>query len=559
MIKYLLHLMTSKLRARSLYLLLICLFATGCKKNEIPQLTPATTITINPSFLNVVRNSMYSYWLKATVTNASGAAQVTWSSENTRIATVTADGLVSCVAAGETNIVATLPDGKASAKCKITITDNDDYKYRIILKDKGTSAYSISKPSEFLSARAIERRRKRGIPIDETDLPISADYIKAIKQVGGVIVAQSKWLNTVSVNTSDVFLVDKYKALPFVKDVILVWEGPRPAAAPAKYTDIPQQGSNQTANTPLDYGAATENISTCNGQALHNKGFKGAGIDIAVIDEGFINLKSNPAFNNVSIKGAKSFVYESPDPYAIDNHGIWVTSCMAVNKPGTYVGTAPEANYWLLHTEDALTEYPIEEDYWTNAIEYADSVGVDIVNSSLTYTNNYYIPQALYKFEDMDGKTAMATRAANVAFSKGIFIVCSAGNEQQWVGTPADSPDVLTLGSINRTGNIDYFSSWGITVDGRVKPDLVALGGGAGVITPTGVTETRSGTSYASPIMCGLAACLWQAYPKLTNKDLLKVLRQSANRYDNPVMPYGYGLADMQKAMDIAKTISDAK
>lgn len=551
-------LMTAKLRTLPLYLLLICFFATGCKKTDNPpQVT--TTIAINPSSLNVVKNPAYSYRLTATVSNGSGAAQITWSSENTRIATVTADGLVSCLTAGQTNIVATLADGKTSAKCKVTITDNNDYKYRLILKDKGTSAYSISKPSEFLSARAIERRRKRNIPVDETDLPISADYIKAIKQIGGVIVVQSKWLNTVSVNTSDEFLVDKYKALPFVKDVILVWEGPRLAATPAKYTDIPQLGSNQTANTPLDYGAATANISTCNGQALHNKGFKGAGIDIAVIDEGFINLKNNPAFSNISIKGAKSFVYESPDPYAIDNHGIWVTSCMAVNKPGTYVGTAPEANYWLFHTEDASTEYPIEEDYWVNAIEYADSVGVDIVNSSLTYTNGYYLPQARYKFEDMDGKTAMATRAANVAFSKGIFIVCCAGNEQQWVGTPADSPNVLTLGAINYKGEIGIFTSWGITVDGRIKPDLVALGASAGVINPSGVAETRSGTSYASPIMCGLAACLWQAYPKLTNKDLLMVLRKSANRYNNPVMPYGYGLADMQKAMDLAKAISDAK
>ncbi|QTE40042.1 S8 family serine peptidase [Mucilaginibacter gossypii] len=551
-------LMTAKLRTLPLYLLLICFFATGCKKTDSPP-KPTTTIAINPSSLNVVKNPIYSYRLEATVSNGSGSEQITWSSENTRIATVTANGLVSCLAAGQTNIVATLTDGKTFAKCKVTITDENDYKYRLILKDKGTSAYSINKPSEFLSARAIKRRRKRNIPIDGTDLPISPDYIKAIKQVGGVIVAQSKWLNTVSVNTSDQFLVDKYKALPFVKDVVLVWEGPRLSTTPAKYTDIPQPGSNQTANTPLDYGAATANISTSNGQALHNKGFKGAGIDIAVIDEGFINLKTNPAFNNVSIKGAKSFVYESPDPYAIDNHGVWVTSCMAVNKPGTYVGTAPEANYWLLHTEDALTEYPIEEDYWVNAIEYADSVGVDIVNSSLTYTNGYYLTEARYKFEDMDGKTAMATRAANVAFNKGIFIVCCAGNEQQWVGTPADSPDALTVGAVNYTGIIVPISSFGITVDGRVKPDIVAVGIGAGVINPMGVSEERMGTSYSSPIMCGLAACLWQAYPKLTNRDLLVVLRKSANKYNNPVMPYGYGLADMQKAMDFAKTISDAK
>lgn len=549
-------LMTTQLRTLPLFLLLICLFVTGCKKTDHPQ-PAAATIAINPGTLTKTKSLAYSYQLAVVVSDGSTPAQITWSSENVRIATVNANGDVTCIAAGQTNIIATLADGK-TAMCKVTVTDANDYKYRIILKDKGTSAYSISKPNEFLSARAIERRRKHNIAIDETDLPISPDYIKAIKQVGGVIVAQSKWLNTVSVNTSNELSIDKYKALPFVKDVILVWEGSRLTAPPAKYTDVPQLGSNQTAGTPLDYGAATNNISTCNGQALHNKGFKGAGIDIAVIDEGFINLKNNPAFNNISIKGAKSFVYESPDPYAIDNHGLWVTSCMAVNKPGTYVGTAPEANYWLFHTEDASTEFPIEEDYWVNAIEYADSVGVDIVNSSLTY-DDYYLPLATYKFEDMDGKTALASRAANAAFNKGIFIVCCAGNDQKWVGTPADSPSVLTAGSINYTGNIDSFSSWGITVDGRVKPDVVALGGGAGVITPAGIPENRSGTSYASPIMCGLAACLWQAYPKLTNKDLLMVIRKAGDRYNAPVMPYGYGLADMQKAMDLAKVVSYTK
>ncbi|PWK79923.1 Ig-like protein group 2 [Mucilaginibacter oryzae] len=552
--------MTAKLRVLLLHFILLCFFATGCKKNNpAPPPPPEITITIDPPFLNKVKTSSYYYRLTATIHNGSGSEHITWSSENTRLATVTSEGLVSCLAAGQTNIVATVDNGKASAKCKVTITDNNDYKYRIILKDKGTSAYSINKPNDFLSAKAIERRRKHNILIDETDLPISPDYIKTIKQTGGTIVAKSKWLNTVCINTSDQFLVDKLKALPFVKDVILVWEGPRLNTPPAQYNDVPQKGSNQTTDTPLDYGEATQNISLCNGQALHNKGFKGAGIDIAVIDGGFINLNTNPTFSNVSIKGAKSFVYESPDPYAIDNHGVWVTSCMAVNKPGTYVGTAPEANYWLLHTEDDATEYPIEEDYWTNAIEYADSVGVDLVNSSLTYSINYYLPEARYKFEDMDGKTALASRAANAAFSKGIFIVCCAGNDMQWVGTPADSPDVLTMGSVNYRGEGGLITSWGITVDGRVKPDLVALGLSAAVITPGGVPETRNGTSYASPIMCGLAACLWQAYPKLNNKELLTVMRQAGNRYNNPVMPYGYGIPDMQKAMNLAKTISDGK
>ncbi|SDE80033.1 Ig-like domain (group 2) [Mucilaginibacter pineti] len=550
--------MTTKLYTLPLFLLLTCFFVVGCKKTAPPE-PAAQVVSIDPSFLNVAKSLAYSYQLKATVANGSGSNQITWSSENPRIATVTASGLVMCIAAGETNIVATLSGGTAVAKCKVTVSDGDDYKYRLVLKDKGTSAYSISSPGEFLSARAIERRRKRNIPIDQSDLPISPDYIKAIQNVGGIIVAKSKWLNTVSINTSDELSIDKYKTLPFVKDVILVWEGKRSTGSLTKYVDAPQAGNNQTANGPLDYGTALNNISVSNGQALHDKGFRGAGIEIADIDAGFINLKTNPAFNNINIKGAKSFVYEQPDPYSTDDHGVWVTSCMAVNKPGFYVGTAPEASYWLLHTEDQTSEYPIEEDYWANAIEYADSAGVDIVNSSLSYTTGYYLPSARYKFEDMDGKTALASRAANMAFSKGIFIVCSAGNEQQWVGTPADSPNVLTVGSINKTFNIDSFSSWGITVDGRVKPDIVALGGGASVINNTGVQEPRSGTSYASPIICGLAACLWQAYPKLNNKELMDVIRKSADRYNNPIMPYGYGIANMQKAMDLAKVVSDSK
>ncbi|HEY4325095.1 MAG TPA: S8 family serine peptidase [Mucilaginibacter sp.] len=528
---------------------------TGCKKTVAPEVAPAS-VSIDPASLNLTKGFILAdiRQLKAIVTNASGSSDVVWSSEDSRIATVTADGRVTAVGGGETNIVAKLVNGTATAKCKVTVTDEDDYKYRLVLKDKGNSGYSINNPGDFLSAKAIARRRKMNIPIDETDLPISSDYIKAIQNVGGIIVAQSKWLKTVSVHCTDKFLIDKYKALPFVKDVVLVWEGKRSTSGtPAKYIDVPQAGAPQTVAAPLDYGSATGNITMNNGQALHNQGYKGAGIDIAVIDGGFIGLKANPMFNNISIKGAKSFVYENPDPYSIDSHGVWVTSCMAVNKPGNYVGTAPEANYWLFRTEDESSEFPIEEDYWVNAIEYADSVGVDIVNSSLYYTNGYYIPSARYTFNNMDGQTALATRAANMAFNKGIFIVCCAGNEQQWVGTPADSPDVLTVGSVTSRSIIDNFTSWGITVDGRMKPDVVALGGGAWVVNTSGTTEQRSGTSYSSPIVCGLVACLWQAYPQLSNKNLLDIMRHSADRYNNPIVPYGYGIPNMQLAITYAQ------
>lgn len=479
---------------------------------------------------------------------------VEWRVENPRIAEVTTEGIVWPKGAGITYVFAKLLNGKGEAKCKIIVTDGNDYKFRLVLTDKGKSDFSIGNPNAFLSQKAIERRRKQNIPIDESDLPISKQYLKAITDIGGVVVAQSKWLNTVSVSVQDQFLVDKYKALPFVKDVVLVYVGRRKQSSGSpKYVDSPQQGNFGNLGKSIDYGSAALNISTVNGEALHQQGFKGAGMDIAVIDAGFIQLKNNPAFNNIHIKGAKSFVYENDDPYSIDMHGVWVTSCMAINKPGSYVGTAPEANYWLLRTEDSATEFPIEEDYWTSAIEFADSVGVDLVNSSLSYSDGYSYITKQYTADDMDGKSALASRAANMAFKKGIFIVNCAGNEQKWVGTPADSPNVLTLGSINSNGNQSNFTSWGMTADGRIKPDIMAMGGGASVINTSGTAENRSGTSYASPIMCGLVACLWQANPSLTNNDLMEIIRKSADRPNRPELPFGYGIANMKKAMELAK------
>ena len=230
---------------------------------------------------------------------------------------------------------------------------------------------------------------------------------------------------------------------------------------------------------------------------------------------------------------------------------------MAVNKARYYVGTAPGANYWLLRTEDESSEYAIEEDYWVAAAEFADSIGVDVVNTSLYYTSHDGLMR--YKYEDMNGKTSFASRGAAMAADKGILVICCAGNDQSWVGTPAEATDVLAVGSINRTGNIDNFTSYGITVDGRMKPDVVALGGSAGVIDITGKPMNRSGTSYASPIVCGLAACLWQAYPKLTNKDLLDIFRKASNRYGSPAVPYGYGLTDMNKAVQLAQSVSAGK
>ena len=523
---------------------------------------PAPTLHMNLDSTILANDDFWGTRLSVVLENfpEGTSYSVVWRVENPRIAEVTTEGVVWPKGAGITFVFAKLLNGMGEVKCKVIVTDGNDYKFRLVLTDKGKSDFSIANPLTFLSQKAIDRRRKQNIPIDESDLPISRQYLKAISDVGGTIVAQSKWLNTVSVSVQDQFLIDKYKSLPFVKEVILVYVGKRKESSAApKYVDSPQSGSSGNSSTSIIYGSAALNINTVKGEALHQQGFKGAGMDIAVIDAGFLQLKNNPAFSTIHIKGARSFVYENDDPYSIETHGVWVTSCMAVNKPGSYVGTAPEASYWLLRTEDGATEFPIEEDYWTSAIEFADSVGVDLVNSSLSYSDGYSYLTKRYTANDMDGKTALASRAANMAFKKGIFIVNCAGNEQKWVGAPADSPGVLTLGSINSNGTQSYFTSWGMTADGRIKPDVMAMGGGASVINTAGTAENRSGTSYASPIMCGLAACLWQAYPALTNSDLLEVIRRSADRAGNPVLPFGYGVADMQKAMELAKIKAGSK
>jgi hypothetical protein len=547
----------------SLLLLPVILFFTQCKKTNPDAPTPSQVIIISPQSLTIQKSLAVGYRINFMVNDVKiDSSNLNWSSADARIATVNSQGIVHGLAAGQTIITGHLLNSNATATCKITVTDTNGYKFRLTLKDKGTSSFTISNPGAYLSARAITRRKARNIAIDDLDLPISSDYIKAIQNVGGVIVAQSKWLKTVCVYCNDELLADEYKKLPFVTEVVKVWTGKRVGVVKAAGSMNPIVKTILSSSTAIRdsayYGGSWRNISISNGQVLHQKGFEGAGIDIADIDAGFIGLNANTTFKNTNIKGAKSFVYENADPYSIENHGVWVTSSMGVDKPGYYVGTAPAASYWLLRTEDQSSEFAVEEDYWVSAIEYADSAGVDVVNTSLTYTYHDGDVDS-HKFVDMDGKTAVATRGANIAADKGILIVCSAGNDGSWVGTPADSPNVLTVGSINRTRNSDYFTSFGITVDGRIKPDVVALGGGATVIDIDGNYSLRSGTSYSSPIICGLVACLWQAYPKLSNKDLLNIMRKSGDRYNNPIIPYGYGNVDMQKAMILAKMVSDAK
>jgi hypothetical protein len=426
------------------------------------------------------------------------------------------------------------------------------FKFRVYLNDKGTTSFSIANPQDYLSEKAIARRIKQQIAVDETDLPISPQYIAGLEALGCTVVAKSKWLATITVHCTDSAVITAIKNLSFVKNAVPVWKKKAPELSKSKSKS--RFARRTVGENAGDYGSAWAQIAMHHGDSLHRAGFRGYGMDIAVIDGGFSGLDGNFLLDNIIIKGRKNFVYPSDGVYEID-HGMKALSCMAANMPGLYVGTAPEAAYWLLQSENPASEYPVEEDYWVAAAEYADSTGVDVINSSLGYS--IFDDSSLnYASSQLDGKTPYVTQGAAMAANKGILVVGSAGNEgaKSWhyITSPADAENILTVGAIGKDSVIASFSSRGPTADSRIKPDVVAVGSPATTVTSTGSTGNASGTSFSSPIMCGLATCLWQAYPQLTNLQLIEIIRKSADRHAAPDNNYGHGIPDMIKAMDIA-------
>lgn len=453
----------------------------------------------------------------------------------------------------------------------LAVSQPFEYKYRLTLKDKGTEKKRF-KPTDLISQKALERRKKQNIGIDEKDYPISPKYLEKIKKLGGRIVSASKWNNTVVIQPKDSTQLQKIEKLPFVKKTTLVWRGHRDTKEyPASVPNFPipaekekKSDDKQKENVkPSYYGAGYDNIRLENGQFLHDKGYKGEGIVIAVIDGGFKNFPGIEYLDNVKILGTKSFVDDSPGLFTQDNeHGTNVLSCIGTNKPYKFVGTAPEASFYLLGSEDDRTEFPIEEDYWAAAIEYADSIGVDLVNSSLGYTG-YDAPIGDLTHDILDGKSSLISNSAEIAADKGMILVLSAGNagNKPWkkISPPGDAAGVLTIGAMQKDSIIAPFSSVGLTKDLRMKPDVVALGVKAATVNKNGEIAPKNGTSFASPIMCGLVACLWQAYPDLSNQEIMDIVRLSGDRKDEPTVKYGFGIPDMKKAYELGAEISKNK
>ena len=429
--------------------------------------------------------------------------------------------------------------------------------YRLYLKDKGNPPFSLTNPEDFLSIKSIERRNRQNLPVDSVDLPLDPVYLEAITETGATIRSYSKWVKTVVVLLTDPEILSNLKNLSFVDSVCCVWKGNFQAETDFQTEDISLSPAMRD-DIINSYGSGFTQIALNNGQLLHEAGFRGKGITIAVLDGGFVNVDRIDYFNQDQIKGIKNFNHETTDMLREgSDHGTMVLSCMLSNKSGSMIGTAPEADYYLLRTEVVSEEFPVEEDYWIAGLEYADSIGADIVTSSLGYFTFDDLSMN-HTQEQLDGKTVPISRAANLAASRGIVLFNSAGNEgnNSWgkIIFPGDAENMITVGSVDKDSIRSAFSSVGLTADNRIKPDLMAMGTQSGVVTSSNTIARANGTSFSAPITAGLGACLWEALPDLDSFTLLHLLRETADHFQQPDPLMGYGIADVYKAYNEKQT-----
>lgn len=429
------------------------------------------------------------------------------------------------------------------------------YRYRVYLADKQQNDYSVKHPERFLSPKALARRARFNLKVDAYDLPVSPKYLDGFRADGFRVVTFSKWNNTAVVETSDTLRALSLAKLPHVKSVRRVWSG---TSAPAQPDTLDRHAAvtNKPDTAASYYGRSEEQIAMLNAQKLHEAGYRGEGMTIAVIDGGFYNADCIAGLKNCRVLGTRNFVRPGKSVYEEQAHGMMVLSCMAADTPHSLVGSAPAAAYYLLQSEDGDSENAIEEDYWCAAVEYADSIGADMVTSSLGY-NTFDDPAASHRYDEQDGMTAPNSRAASLAASRGMLLLNSAGNsgDGTWkkIGFPADARDILTVGAVQPDRVNTVFSSVGNTTDGRVKPDVMAQGQAVALLDVNGEVGRANGTSFSTPLLCGAVACLWQAFPQKGPLDIMEAVRRSGDRADRPDNIYGYGIPDLWKAYESLK------
>ena len=431
-------------------------------------------------------------------------------------------------------------------------------KYWIQFTDKNNTPYSIDRPEDFLGERAIQRRIKYGIALDEKDIPVNPSYIEAVKNTGVTILNPSKWLNGVSVETYDMSAIDAIAQLPFVEKTRALQDEPLKQILKERsfLKEANVEGVVVTEMARNHYGSALTQIELLNGVSLHEMGFQGEGVWIGICDSGYQGADVHDAFQNMRdegrLLGTRDFVYKNGIVYSDDHHGTACLGIMAGYIPNTYVGTAPKASYFLCRTENVNTENIIEEYNWVSAAEYLDSLGIDIISTSLGYIS-FDDEQMTHDYADFDGKTCVVTIGSEIASSKGILCVAAAGNEGDtqfpYIGAPGDGKNVLTVGGVRADGQKTSFSSIGPTYDGRIKPDVMSFAYAVSLVSPGGGFYEGNGTSFAAPSMSGMLACFWQAKPMASESEIRKVIKESADNYSTPNSEHGYGIPDFEKAL----------
>lgn len=427
---------------------------------------------------------------------------------------------------------------------------------------KPNTQFYFDSPLLMLSQRALNRRANQKILLDFKDIPIEQAYINQVKTVTGIsVLAKSKWLNSIHVRGTQA-VINSLKTFFFVEKIDFADKSLNSVGKIAKSEKIKK--SNITKKTTVDfaYGFSANQIQMLNGHLLHQQNFTGSGKIIAVMDAGFPGVNTILPFqrlrDNNNILGGYDYVLRNPDFYTGVSHGTSVLSTMAGHKENSLVGTAPDASYYLFITEDDSSENPVEESLWVEASEKADSLGVDIINTSLGYFGEHDNPAYNHTYSEMDGKTTFISRGAEIAFSRGMIVVASAGNSNNnsqidpHIGAPADAVSVITVGAVNSAKSLASFSSIGPSYDNRIKPDVMAQGQSAVISDALGTIVTANGTSFSSPIMSGMVACLWQAFPLKTNKEIRELIIKSADRYTVPSNQYGFGIPNFSLALALS-------
>lgn len=439
-------------------------------------------------------------------------------------------------------------------------------RYWVAFKDKNGSPYSVGNPSQFLSPRAISRRALHGYAVNAEDIPVNDSYIAQVKATGAALVSRSRWFNGIVVwvtDTSQIIAINALSCVQSIKGVALINPLAPVVNVPDQNSGSQKNYSTQNANR-FNYGNAYGQIHQLNGECLHDQFYDGTGMQIAEIDDGFNNANTISVFDSLwaqnRVISKRNFFNgdTSANLFAIGGHGTSVLSCMAAFQSGTFVGTAPYAKYYLLRSEVDSSEKIMEEYSWVSAIEYADSAGADVATSSLGYATFPNDPSMDHTWADLTGRVSVASTSATMAARRGMIVCVAAGNAGQdpWqkISIPSDADSIITVGAVDNAGVKAGFSSVGNSADGRIKPDVMAWGKNSTVVSSnSGNVITSSGTSFATPILAGMVACLWQGNPTKKNMEVIAAIKQSSSQFATPDSLMGYGIPDFCVADQILK------